>query len=559
MRILQGKGVSGGIALGRICVYRRDELSIVQERIEDPDEEMRRFALAKQTALSQLDILYERTLSEIGEENAQIFDVHRMLIEDPDYNEAVEAMIRNRYVNAEYAVSVTADEFSEMFAAMEDEYMRERSADVRDVSDRLMKCLLHSSLDRPELSGPDDFDGYIICADDLAPSETVQLDRHCVIAICTAYGSANSHTAILARTMGIPVVTGLGEELFDLRDGAEMIVDGMAGTLYSEPDIFTKKEMLKKRADMLRYREKLQGLRGKDNVTLDGRKVNVYANVNGVEDITSALVNDCGGIGLFRSEYLYLGSNSYPTEEYQYRTYRRILEQMPDKRVIIRTLDIGADKQIGYFNLAHQENPALGYRAIRICLSRPDIFKTQLRALMRASVYGKLGIMFPMIISLEEILEIKALLAQVREELSAEKLPYSDSVEIGIMIETPAAVMISDLLAREVDFFSIGSGDLAQYTLAVDRSSAELEGMFDTRHKALMRMIRMAADNAHSNGAWIGICGELGADTELTEVLLAMGIDGFSVTPSQILPLREKINSLDLTRGDELLSKVLSG
>lgn len=552
MKVIQGKGVSGGIALGRIRLYRRDELSVMQENIDDPEEELRRFETAKQTAISQLDALYEHALKEVGEENARIFDVHRMLIEDPDYNESVEETIRSKCVNAEYAVALAADSFSEMFAAMEDEYMRERSADVLDISDRIMKCLLNKSHELKHGG-----EGCIICADDLSPSETVQLDRESILAVCTAHGSGNSHTAILARTMGLPAVTNLGEAFYDLKDDAEIIVDGGSGTLYIEPDIRTKKRMLKKRADMLRYNERLKWLRGKDNVTRDGHRVNVYANVNSVEDIGAALENDCGGIGLFRSEFLYLGSTSYPTEEYQYRTYRRILERMHGKRVIIRTLDIGADKQIGYFNLAKEENPALGYRAIRICLSRPDIFKTQLRALLRASVHGKLGIMFPMIISLEEIREIKALLAQAKSELAAEKKPYSEDVEIGVMIETPAAVMISDLLAREVDFFSIGSNDLAQYTLAVDRLSSDLEGIFDTRHKALLRMIKMAADNAHSSGAWIGICGELGGDTELTEVLLAMGIDGFSVSPSRILPLREKIQSLDLTRGEELLSRVL--
>lgn len=553
MRVMQGKGVSGGIAFGTVKFYDRDELGTDRQRIDNPDDEIRRFKTAKQTAISQLDLLYERALREVGESNAQIFDVHRMLIEDPDLNESVEAVIRSQYVNAEYAVALTSDNLSDMFAAMEDEYMRERSADVRDVANRIMRCLMNRPEEEQRQCG-----GCIICADDLSPSETVQIDREHVLAFCTAHGSAQSHTAILARTMNIPAVTGLGAEFFDLRDGDEMIVDGSSGILYINPDVKTKKEMLRRRADALRYRERLQGLRGRDNVTLDGHRVSVYANVTDMGDIGAALANDCGGIGLFRSEFLYMESSDYPTEEFQYRTYRRILERMPNKKVIIRTLDIGADKEVEYFNLPKEENPALGYRAIRICLNRPDIFKTQLRALMRASVYGKLGIMFPMIISLDEILETKALLAKVKAELSAENIPYDPDVEIGIMIETPAAVMISDILAKEVDFLSIGANDLTTYTLAVDRLNADVSEMFDTHHKALLRMIKLVTDNAHRNDAWVGICGGLGADTELTEIFLAMGIDGFSVTPQKILPLRDKILSIDLSDGEKVLAKALS-
>ncbi|MBP1542528.1 MAG: phosphoenolpyruvate--protein phosphotransferase [Oscillospiraceae bacterium] len=555
MKIIQGKGVSGGIAFGRIRLYRRADISVNQLRIDDPDEELRRFDAAKQQALQQLDRLYERALTEVGEENAQIFDVHRMLLDDPDYNDSVEGTIRSLFVNAEYAVSVASDDFSEMFAAMEDEYMRERSADVRDVSRRIMRCLLDLSEDADD----DSCGGSVICADDLSPSETVQLGRETVLAFCTAQGSANSHTAILARTMNIPAVTGIGEEFFYLKGGEEVIVDGASGTLYIDPDLRTKKEMLRKRAAEMKRRESLMTLRGMDNVTKDGRRVNVLANVAGLQDVSAAIDNDCGGIGLFRSEFMYLESSDYPTEEYQFRIYKRVLESMKGKRVIIRTLDIAADKQTELFGSDRRDNPALGFRAIRVCLNRPDIFRTQLRALMRASVYGSLGIMFPMIISVEEIRETKALLAQVREELKAEGIPYRDDVEIGIMIETPAAVMISDLLAKEVDFFSIGSNDLTQYTLAADRLNPEFDSHSYVHHKALLRMIKMTADNAHKEGAWVGICGELGGDTTLTGLFIAMGVDEFSVSPSQILPLRERILGLDMSGGEKVLATTLNG
>lgn len=555
MKIIQGKGVSGGIAFGRIRLYRRADISVNQLRIDDPDEELRRFDAAKQQALQQLDRLYERALTEVGEENAQIFDAHRMLLDDPDYNDSVEGTIRSLFVNAEYAVSVASDDFSEMFAAMEDEYMRERSADVRDVSRRIMRCLLDLSEDADD----DSCGGSVICADDLSPSETVQLGRETVLAFCTAQGSANSHTAILARTMNIPAVTGIGEEFFYLKGGEEVIVDGASGTLYIDPDLATKKEMLRKRAAEMKRRESLMTLRGMDNVTKDGRRVNVLANVAGLQDVSAAIDNDCGGIGLFRSEFMYLESSDYPTEEYQFRIYKRVLESMKGKRVIIRTLDIAADRQTELFGSDRIDNPALGFRAIRVCLNRPDIFRTQLRALMRASVYGNLGIMFPMIISVEEIRETKALLAQVREELKAEGIPYRDDVEIGIMIETPAAVMISDLLAKEVDFFSIGSNDLTQYTLAADRLNPEFDSHSYVHHKALLRMIKMTADNAHKEGAWVGICGELGGDTTLTELFIAMGVDEFSVAPSQILPLRERILGLDMSGGEKVLATTLNG
>ncbi len=551
MRIIQGKGVSDGIAVGRIRFYKRDELSILCERIDDPDEELRRFETAKLTAVSQLDALYNKALTEVGEENAMIFDVHRMLIDDPDYNDSVEGIIRSRCVNAEYAVALTSDDFSEMFATMDDEYMRERSADIRDISNRIMKCLMNMTDTRRDCS-----EGDIICADDLSPSETIQLDKENILAFCTAQGSYNSHSAILARTMNIPAVTGLGADLLDLPEGTELIIDGESGAVYINPDIITKKEMLKKRANELRRREALQSsLSGRENITLDGRRVSVFANASGVNDITAAKENGCEGIGLLRSEFLYYASSDYPSEEYQYHTYRRVLERMNGKLVVIRTLDIAADKGPEYISLEEEDNPALGRRAIRFCLSRPDIFKTQLRALMRASAYGKLGIVFPMIISLDEIREIKAMLAKVKQELSEEKLPYSSDVEIGIMIETPAAVMISDLLAREVDFFEIGSNDLAQYTLAIDRQNPELDRHI--HHQAVLRMIKLAADNAHKNGAWIGICGELGADTQLTEMFLAMGVDMISVAPSKILPLREKILATDMSTNCNILSEMM--
>ena len=552
MKILQGKGVSVGIAHGKVRLYIRDEINVMRTRIDDPDEELRRYNEARREAMEQLNALYKNALSEIGESNAMIFGVHCMMLEDPDYNSSVEGIIRRQNVNAEYAVAVTADNFARLFAVMEDDYLRERASDVRDISRRVLKCLTHM---QSQLMDTDD-EGCIICAQDLSPSETVQLDKKKVLAFCTARGSSTSHTAILARTMSIPAVAGLGEELSELHDGDEVIVDGGTGRLYINPEEVTRKEMLHKLEMATRRMAFLSTLRGHDNITQDGHRVNLYANVGGLEDISAALENDCGGIGLFRSEFLYLDDGEVPSEEKQFETYKQILERMEGKRVVIRTLDIGADKQYGCFTLAKEENPALGFRGIRFCFAYPEIFRTQLRALYRASVYGWLGIMFPMIISVSEIRRIKEIIEEVKAELRAEGIPFREDVELGVMIETPSAVMISDLLAKEVDFFSVGSNDLLQYTLAVDRQNPEVEHYCDTRHIALLRMIRVTAENAHKNGAWIGICGEAGADLELTEAFLAMGVDELSVTPSAILPLREKIRGLDLSRREKILSAI---
>lgn len=551
MKILQGKGVSDGIAYGKVQLYIRDEINVMRSRIDDADEELARYNAARLEAMEQLNALYKNALSEIGETNAMIFGVHCMMLEDPDYNNSVEGIIRRQSVNAEYAVAVTSDNFARLFAVMEDDYLRERASDVRDISRRVLKCLLHQQSQQVR-SG----EGSIICAQDLSPSETVQLDKSTVLAFCTARGSSTSHTAILARTMGIPAVTGLGDELSELHDGDEIIVDGGTGRLYINPDELTRSEMLRKLEKAKHRKAFLDTLRGHDNVTQDGHRINLFANVAAIEDISIAQKNDCGGIGLFRSEFLYLDSGEAPSEQKQFETYKEILQRMDDKRVIMRTLDIGADKQFGCFSLSQEENPALGLRGVRFCFAHPKVFRTQLRALYRASVYGWLGIMFPMIISVEEIRSIKTIIEEVKSELRAEGLPFREDVELGVMIETPAAVMISDLLAKEVDFLSIGTNDLTQYTLAVDRQNPEVEHYCDTKHIALMRMIRIAAENAHKNGAWIGICGEIGADTSLTEVFLAMGVDELSVTPSAILPLREKVRGLDLSRREKILASI---
>ncbi|MDE6312522.1 MAG: phosphoenolpyruvate--protein phosphotransferase [Lachnospiraceae bacterium] len=539
---LKGKGVSGGIAIGKLAFVKRDEISVKRTRIENTQKEMERFETAKEISKEQLQSLYEKAVKEVGESSAQIFAIHQALMDDPDYNDSVDNIIHSQCLNAEYAVAVTSDNFADMFAAMEDEYMRERAADIRDISNRIMRNLQQSQEEQSQTE-----EKHIICADDLAPSETVQMDKSKVLAFCTKFGSSNSHTAILARTMNLPAVIGLGEELLAEYNGKEAIVDGSTGTIYIEPEQKMLEEMRRQQQAQEHRKELLKELKGKENVTLNGQKIKVFANVGGLSDIGQVLANDAGGIGLFRSEFLYLESSDYPSEETQFSTYRQILEKMAGKKVIIRTLDIGADKQIDYFHLDKEENPALGFRAIRICLTRPEIFKTQLRALYRASVYGNLGIMFPMIISLEEIHKIKQVVSEVKEELKAEGLPLKEDVELGIMIETPAAVMVSDMLAKEVDFFSVGTNDLTQYTLAIDRQNPKLESFCDTHHPALLRMIEFAADNAHKHGAWIGICGELGGDLELTEQFLAMGIDELSVSPSLVLPLREKIRSTDMT------------
>ena len=544
MTALRGKGVYGAIALGRILVFQRKETSVKRTHIDDIEAEKARFENAKEKASAQLQEIYDKALKEVGEANAQIFEIHRIMIEDDDYNDAIAGIIENQSVNAEYAVAVTADNFAEMFASMEDSYMQARSADVKDISNRIINCLLEK-----QNESNDSDEKVIICADDLAPSETVLLDKDKVLAFVTAYGSSNSHTAILARNMNIPAIIGVGEDLLKtVKDGDIACVDGYTGEFFVNPDEETKVRFEKKRMDDEEKKRLLQELKGKENVTLDGTKINIYANIGGIDHIGSVLANDAGGIGLFRSEFLYLESSDYPTEEQQFAAYRKVLESMGGKKVIIRTLDIGADKQVDYFHLAKEENPALGYRAIRICLTRPEIFRTQLRALYRASAYGTLGIMFPMITSVSELEKILSICEEVRNELKSEGVEISDKVELGIMIETPAAAVISDRLAPMVDFFSVGTNDLTQYTLACDRQNAAIEQFVDTHHEAILRLIEMSAKNAHEHGAWIGICGELAADTSLTETFLRMGIDELSVSPTFVLKVRDAVSRCDLSK-----------
>ncbi len=544
MTTLKGKGVYGAIALGRISVFTRREASVKRTHIEDIEAEKARLTKAKEKATEQLRAIYEKALKEVGEANAQIFEIHQMMIEDEDYNESIESIIETQSVNAEYAVAVTADNFSEMFASMDDAYMQARSADVKDISNRIISCL-------SDEGGSDAVsdEKVIICADDLAPSETVQLDKDKVLAFVTAFGSSNSHTAILARNMNIPAVIGVGTELLNtVKSGVFAAVDGYTGEIFIDPDEETVARLEKKRKEDEEKKHLLQELKGKENVTLDGRNINIYANIGSVDNIGAVLANDAGGIGLFRSEFLYLESSDYPTEEQQFAAYKRVLESMAGKKVIIRTLDIGADKQVDYFGLEKEENPALGYRAIRICLTRPEIFRTQLRALYRASAYGNLGIMFPMITSVSEVEKILAICGEVKEQLKSEGVEVSDKVELGIMIETPAAAIISDKLAPMVDFFSVGTNDLTQYTLACDRQNANIEQFIDTHHEAILRLIEMSAENAHKHGAWIGICGELAADTSLTETFLRMGIDELSVSPAFVLKVRDAVRKCDLTK-----------
>lgn len=544
MTILTGKGVYGAIALGRISVFTRKEASVKRVHIDDTAAEKARVEAAKEKATAQLQEIYNKALKEVGEANAQIFEIHMMMIEDEDYNDSISSIIDTQSVNAEYAVAVTADNFAEMFASMDDAYMQARSADVKDISNRIISCLTDDEGD----NGASD-EKVIICADDLAPSETVQLDKDKVLAFVTAFGSSNSHTAILARNMNIPAIIGVGKELLEtVKSGAFAAVDGYTGEIFIDPDEATVSRLENKRAEDEEKKRLLQELKGKENITLDGRKINIYANIGSVDNIGAVLANDAGGIGLFRSEFLYLESEDYPSEEQQFAAYKRVLESMAGKKVIIRTLDIGADKQVDYFNLAKEENPALGYRAIRICLTRPEIFKTQLRALYRASAYGNLGIMFPMITSVSELEKILALCSEVREQLKSEGVEISDKVELGIMIETPAAAIISDKLAPMVDFFSVGTNDLTQYTLACDRQNAAIEQFVDTHHEAILRLIEMSAKNAHANGAWIGICGELAADTTLTEAFLRMGIDELSVSPTFVLKVRDAVRHCDLSK-----------
>lgn len=537
-----GKGVCSAIAIGKVSVFKRSEVSVKRVHVSDTEHEKERLAHAKKVSIEQLKEIYEKALKEVGETGAQIFDVHMMMIDDADYNESIDNIIETQLVNAEYAVAVTADNFAEMFSQVDDSYMQARAADIRDISNRIINNLSDAkSID----TGSDE--KMIVCADDLAPSETVSLDKDKVQAFVTAYGSSNSHTAILARNMNIPAVIGVGEEFLEkIQDGMQMIVDGYTGEIYIEPDKETYENYQKKKQEENEKRELLFSLKGKDNVTVDGTSIEVYANIGSDDNIAAVLLNDAGGIGLFRSEFLYLESDDFPDEEKQFNVYRKVLENMAGKKVIIRTLDIGADKQADYFNLDKEENPALGFRAIRICLTHPEIFKTQLRALYRASVYGKLGIMFPMVISAEEVEKIKEMCEEVKRELKGSGVEYSDNIEVGIMIETPAAAVISDKLAPMVDFFSIGTNDLTQYVLACDRQNPKLDDFCDTHHEAILRLIKMSADNAHKNGAWVGICGELAADTTLTETFLRMGIDELSVSPGYVLKLRDTIRHINL-------------
>lgn len=539
-----GKGVYGAVAIGKISVFKKNDVSVARTHIDDTEAEKARVEAAKSAAAEQLSAIYEKALKEVGETNAQIFEIHMMMLEDEDYNESIRNIIDTQHVNAEFAVAVTADNFAEMFSSMDDSYMQARAADVKDISNRIIANLTGTA------SGiADTDDKMIICADDLAPSETVSLDKDKVLAFVTAHGSSNSHTAILARNMNIPAVIGVGDKFMsDIKDGDEAIVDGFTGEIYLSPDDATKEKMLKKQADDENKKRLLLELKGKENVTIDGRKINIFANIGSIDNIGAVLMNDAGGIGLFRSEFLYLENTDYPTEEQQFNAYKRVLESMAGKKVIIRTLDIGADKQVDYFNLKKEENPALGYRAIRICLTRPEIFKTQLRALFRASVYGHLGIMFPMITSVKELEQILSICDDVKAELKNDGIDYSDSIEIGIMIETPAAAIISDKLAPMVDFFSVGTNDLTQYTLACDRQNPDIEQFCDTHHEAILRLIEMSAENAHKNGAWIGICGELAADTTLTETFLRMGIDELSVSPTYVLKVRDTVRKIDLSK-----------
>ena len=540
MQIYKGKSVFGGIAIGKISVYKKDEQLVKRVKIEDADAEMERYTAARNIAAAQLQKLYDKALKEVGEANAAIFEVHQMMLEDEDYNESVENIIHSQMVNAEYAVASTADNFAQMFEAMDDDYMRGRAADVRDISERVITVLAGGAG-----SGLDFDEPVIIAADDLAPSETVQLDKDKVLSFVTAHGSENSHTAILARTMGIPALIGTGIDLDETVDGKLGIVDGTNGVVYVDPDAELLEEMKKKQQEEQEKKRLLQTLKGKENITLDGQKVMLYANVGNIKDLGIALQNDAGGIGLFRSEFIYLGQDHYPTEEEQFQIYKTVAETMAGRRVIIRTLDIGADKQCDYFELDKEDNPAMGLRAIRICLTRPEIFKTQLRALFRASVYGNINIMYPMIISVDEVRQIKAIVEEVKAELAEQGIEYGNPAQ-GIMIETPASVMMSRELAEEVDFFSIGTNDLTQYTLAIDRQNSKLDKFFDSHHPAVLRMIQMTVENAHKAGIWCGICGELGADQALTKDFLAMGVDELSVSPGSILPLRKIILETDV-------------
>ncbi|MBD5479935.1 MAG: phosphoenolpyruvate--protein phosphotransferase [Lachnospiraceae bacterium] len=540
MLTFQGKSVINGVAIGKIFIYKKGEQQVKRTKIEDTESELARFRNAQQEAIKQLQDLYESSVKSIGEASAAIFEIHQMMLQDDGFVEAIENMIETQSVNAEYAVAATSDNFYKMFSDMEDDYMRERAADVKDISERLLTVLNGKSAGMEKLSEP-----VIIAADDLAPSETVQLDKDKVLAFVTVHGSLNSHTAILAKTMNIPALIGTPIPLDDTVDGKPAIIDGAKGMLYVEPEEEILAQMQERKKAEEEQKELLLTLRGKENITLDGRKIKLYANIGNSKDLAMVLQNDAGGIGLFRSEFLYLEKEDYPTEEEQFTVYKTVAETMAGKKVIIRTLDIGADKQADYFKLAHEENPAMGLRAIRICLTRPEVFKTQLRALFRASAYGNIAVMYPMIISVDEVRKIKEIVAEVKKELEEQHIKYGE-VEQGIMIETPAAVVMSDELAKEVDFFSIGTNDLTQYTLAIDRQNPELDAFYDSHHPAILRMIQTVVDNAHKAGIWAGICGELGADTSLTQEFLKMGVDELSVSPGRILPIRKIILETDV-------------
>ena len=531
-----GKSIFKGLAIGKILFYQKGEQPVKRVKIEDTAEQIKRYEDARAKAAEQLQGLYEKALKEVGEANAAVFEVHQMMLEDDDYIDSVVNIIETQQVNAEFAVATTGDNFAKMFAEMEDDYFKARAADVKDISERMVNILSGN-----ESGGALGDEPVIVVAEDLAPSETVQMDKEKLLAFVTRLGSANSHTAILARTMNIPALIEV--DIKEEWNGKMAVVDGYTGTFYIDPDEETLKKMQEKKEEDIKARELLQELKGKEDITVDGKHIKLYANIGGVKDVTSVLANDAAGIGLFRSEFLYLEADNYPDEEAQFQAYKTVAENMAGKKVIVRTLDIGADKQVDYFNLDHEENPAMGYRAIRICLDRRDIFRTQLRALLRARAYGNIGIMYPMIISVDEVKEIKKIVESIKAELTEKGIEYGE-VEQGIMIETPAAVMISDLLAEEVDFFSIGTNDLTQYTLAIDRQNSKLDNIYDSHHPAVLRMIQKTIENGHKAGCWVGICGELGADMTLTETFLKMGIDELSVSPTFVLPIRKLIREM---------------
>lgn len=542
MKTIKGKGVSSGIAIGKIRFIGGEELKVRRIHCENSEYELERFHAAEKASMNQLQNLYDKAVKEVGEANAQIFAIHQMMLEDDDYTGSVSNIITSQKVNAEYAVAVTSDNFSEMFSSMDDEYMQARAADVKDISDRLIKNLSGRG---GEVSESDE--KVIIFADDLSPSETVQMDKNSVLAFVTAKGSSNSHTAILARTMSLPAIVGTGNQLDPSFNGKTAVVNAVTGEIFIDPDdetIACHEKLIRENEERLKL---ISQLKGKENITPDGRKINIYANIGGLADIGAALKNDAGGIGLFRSEFLYLENNDYPTEEEQFSVYKTAAENMAGKPVIIRTLDIGADKQIDYFNMPEEDNPAMGWRALRICLDRPEIFRTQLRALYRASAYGNIQIMVPMITSVWEVKEIKKIIHDVKTELENENIPYNDNTPFGIMIETPAAVMVSDMLAEEVDFFSIGTNDLTQYTLAVDRQNTNIDRYYDPHHTSVLRLINIAVQNAHKKGIWCGICGELGGDPEMTRNFLAMGVDELSMAPGKILEIRKIVRETDIS------------